>query len=888
MIVSIVVLVMGTLGVVLALYTGEEFHDAAIVNQRQAYEEILRLRVGDKLRQLEKLAAELGQAVQNAPEFRDSLAKSDKARVEHYLNNQFHQYFVTAGVLDLYALTAFDSGLNVVVSTSKDNKKLNLSKPINAICDDLIKSALKRTGASRYKRISLMCKSGNLPSYHVLVPIGGMRVIGYLDVSTNPIHNMSSIGNDLGLLISVATDDGVVRFVSENWPKRVSESTHLSATYRLPMPNLVETAFSVTVLRNNADYYEKLDEKRNKVLVTAIMLTLILALLSLVILNRTTLQPLTNLSREINNLSFDDGFETHILKVEGNKEVKILTENFNQLSQKLRLVYGELHEANEDLRANSENLEDIVEQRTADLAIARDAAISANQSKSQFLANMSHELRTPLNAIIGYSEMLLEEAAEDNDQDKVTDLKKINSAGQHLLNLIKDILDLSKIEAGRMELEITEFNLPKMIKELTDTATPLFLKNSNKLSVAFNSMVTSMTGDNTKLRQAVLNLLGNAAKFTENGKVHLSVSDVDYNNQKYVEINVTDTGIGLTEEQKEKIFDSFSQGDLSTTRKYGGTGLGLTISRRYCQMMGGTLTVNSQVNVGSTFSIRVPVYFGEQNSDDIDSAQDRSNELLQHHSSNPSVCIASRNKRTQAFARELEASGFLVFVENNVKTLHSRFKLSRLNLLLIDNEWLLTDEKLRQMIRNSDALERIAVGIIGDMEKFQPINASELSKIFRPQIAARIYHFDYVDTDARIRRVFANLLIRYRQDPVFLIGKHGGKMQSLFNALQVQGWKVQKYYSLQEARKSFFNQKATAIVLESEFYTAECAAWTDSLKFKTANASIPIILCANDCDENGKHQSVVNRVDKVIHSDLLIDDMAVEIDKVLLHKNVAA
>ena len=551
MIVSLVVLVMGTLGIALALYTGEEFHDVALENQRIAYEEILGLRVNDKLNSLEKIAAEMGQAVQNQKAFREELAKGDRDKVTENLNNQFHQYFVTAGVLQPFSLIAYDARLKVVGLATNTSGDLRKNTIAGKQCDALVRVAKSRSGASRYKRIAMMCKQGHHPSYHILVPIGGLRIIGYLDVVTDPIHFMASIERDLGLVMAVKTDAGEIVYASRDWPNETSDAWHLLASHFQRMPNSDDVAFEVSIFRDIESYRKNLNAKRDTVLVTASILTLVLAALALLVLNRTTLKPLSMLAREINALTFDESQQAKLLPVTGNKEVRLLTENFNQLSQKLQLVYGELHQANSELRANSENLEELVEQRTADLEIARDTAIHANQSKSQFLANMSHELRTPLNAIIGYSEMMLEEAKEEADQDRIEDLSKINSAGQHLLALIKDILDLSKIEAGRMELEVTEFSLPGLIKDISNTAAPLFITNNNVLNVIFDSTAERMVNDSTKLRQAILNLLGNAAKFTENGNVELTVSDVNFNNQQFVDINVTDTGIGLSEDQKE-------------------------------------------------------------------------------------------------------------------------------------------------------------------------------------------------------------------------------------------------------------------------------------------------------------------------------------------------
>jgi signal transduction histidine kinase/CheY-like chemotaxis protein len=247
-----------------------------------------------------------------------------------------------------------------------------------------------------------------------------------------------------------------------------------------------------------------------------------------------------------------------------------------------------------------------LKRREEEVAAARDEAMQATQAKSQFLASMSHELRTPLNAIIGYSEMLHEEAKDLGQEAFLPDLEKIQGAGRHLLGLINNVLDLSKIEAGKMDVLIEDFDVAALIAEVQSVIRPLMAKNANTLLVDAASDLGSMRSDQTKLRQNLFNLLSNAAKFTKQGTITLAARRLTRDDRDWLEFKVSDTGIGMTEAQLGKLFQAFAQAEASTSRDYGGTGLGLAITKQFCKMLGGDVAVESTPGAGSTFTLMLP------------------------------------------------------------------------------------------------------------------------------------------------------------------------------------------------------------------------------------------------------------------------------------------
>lgn len=345
--------------------------------------------------------------------------------------------------------------------------------------------------------------------------------------------------------------------------------------------------------------YDKspLKSLQNSIVINNLLSSGIAAVVILLVLgwgvNRLT-RPLSNLSQTMREARDYKDYIT--ARVEGAREIREMAAIYNQMMEQLA-------SQNEQLEKHRDSLESEVKMRTKDLELARDNAQTANRHKSEFLANISHELRTPLQAIIGYADLAREQLELDCLDELAGDQTHIIRASHNLLGLINNILDLSKIEAGKMDVNYAEVDTTELLQETIDTVRPMADNNNNQLVVNSENLADCLLLDRQKMMQIFLNLLSNACKFTKSGTITFSVS----NDEDYLTISVADTGVGIPEEQLEQIFEKFTQIDGSLARKYEGTGLGMTITRNLCDLMNGEISVKSQLNAGSTFSVKLPI-----------------------------------------------------------------------------------------------------------------------------------------------------------------------------------------------------------------------------------------------------------------------------------------
>src|SRR5262245_14380700 len=617
---------------------------------------------------------------------RKAVSTADRDGLKHLLPEAWRRDAVSSGRVPMLGITVYQSDGTVMA----EHVRVPALRPTAALSDLLP----KRQGNDRLARLRHVWTDGGAPRLSLVVPVGGLRLAGYLAVHVDPLHALHNLDDRLGMEIVFTSADGAKRLAELQNFKIADGATVLHGEFMVKAPS------GLPVFRANVTWDET--ETANlmlnirgwsfAILIAALTLITVATLMLVLIVSRQMAREETEAAtaalsakraeddawrraeevnlREISeartrltdaiesisegfslydaedklivcNTRYRELFATHadvmvpgtsfetilrtaierglIMDAEGCRDAWLRERlkrhhaasemhiqrrsdgRWIQVSERktanggVVAIYADITE----LKQHEAELADLVEK----LQVARDAADQANRTKSNFLANMSHELRTPLNAIIGYSEILQEDAVDKGDTTPIDDLQRIESAGRHLLGLINNILDLSKIEAGKMDVFTEEVDIRALIEEVLSIVKPLADKNENVVKVICAADIGSFRSDQTKLKQCLLNLLSNANKFTSKGTLTLTAARADNARMSF---RVSDTGVGMTQEHLGRLFEAFSQADASTTKRFGGTGLGLAITKHFCTMLGGDVAVESSPGKGSTFTITLP------------------------------------------------------------------------------------------------------------------------------------------------------------------------------------------------------------------------------------------------------------------------------------------
>ena len=885
------VLIMAVLGVMLAALIAETYREYAIDSQRTAFERIIGLRVDTLLDELLRVSHDLGQAVQEEKSFRKLFRERNAVVLDEHLQSQFHQYFVTAGIIKLESLVVYDKNFKLI------SRAIPANGSVDSGCPDLYARAAQRQGAQRLKTISELCLVNNRPYFSLLVPIGGLSIKGYLEVVTDPVYSLREIESSLGMPLRMTYVDEVTAFSSTQWPSEKVAKNAVVASYS-PTTQLGELAFRLSVLRDVSKFESQLTAARNTYVAIMVGISLLMAFIMIATLNKTALEPLRNLAERLRSIHHDKKKLGETVTVSGNREVRELASGFNQMTNELKELYDTLLSRNTDLsqeindrefaekelKKHRDHLEDLVEQRTVDLAAARDAALEASRSKSLFLANMSHELRTPLNAIIGYSEMLIDDMDESAKHEHGPDLEKIHSAGRHLLSLINDILDLTKIETGKMDLYEEWFDVKDMVDSVASTILPLFEKNNNTFRVNCPEDIGDLFADITKIRQSLFNLLSNSSKFSKDDEVVLTISRKMLNGREDIYFDVRDHGIGLSQEQQDKLFEAFSQADPSTTRKYGGTGLGLVISQHLCNMMGGGIQLTSKLGGGSTFTIILPVKSGAdltlQENPNLRELSWRSNAVAAGNR------FSAEREDSELDRREKVSTVLVIDDDQSVRQSMTHFLTQKgfsVQAAAGGEEGLLLAKEFKP---DAITLDVMMPGLDGwsvlkalkEDPELQNIPVILVTMVENRSMGYSLGAAEYLSKPIDRERLFALLKRSVRDQinaPLLVIEDNDSMRESLQDMLQLEGWEVDAVATAKSALSEIGKNPPSLIILDLVMPEMDGFEFLSQLRNNPRWQNIPVLIVTGkeltDAELSVLHNNAVNVLNKASfsHDELL-------------------
>ena len=581
------IVLVGIASLVLLFISSEQYRNLAYTNEQAALAKLIDIKVRLLLENLENTSKDFGNALQADSALRAALKSSDSTLIGQLVNEKFDDFYSSVGNIKLEKLYAF----NLMLDTAAiSDQGFALTNPNHVICSSLIDLAKTRKGADKIKYLTGYCTHQNTPFYAVLIPVGGIQSIGYIMLVTDPTQNIKPLEIALANPIQIRHTTGKLAYESASWPSEKMLTKYLHVKNDI-YANSTEPLFSVAVARDIGTFLNNLNNAFRTTVVLAVLI-IIPAIFMVYYLLKQAFRPVQQLHLASERLA--SGEYTPITTT-SYPEINIAINSFNKMAIDITELISKLESEIQQREKIQQQLYD----NQKKLEATRDQAIEASKFKSDFLANMSHEIRTPLTAIIGFAESSLDINQTLDERLEATNI--IINSGNHLLNIINDILDLSKIEAAKLDVDKSEFSL---IKLLWDIESLVKLHADNKgleFKIIKNfPLPEKMISDSLRIKQVIINLCSNAIKFTEHGYIHVYISFSLLHKKLYFE--VVDTGIGLTDEQIDKIFNAFMQADSSTTRKYGGTGLGLSLSKQLTEKLGGEISVKSTYGSGSRFT----------------------------------------------------------------------------------------------------------------------------------------------------------------------------------------------------------------------------------------------------------------------------------------------